>query len=88
MTKFRLNARAFGGLGILLIGLIIIFPLWAGFLESGIVGELPSSIVQQEEGARQPVFNSSATMPLLVLMVGSFLAFVILYRHQRRSRRS
>jgi hypothetical protein len=85
--KFKINARAFGGLGLLLIILIIISPLWASFLETGIIGELPSSLVQQEEGARAPVFNSQATVPLLAVMVGSFLAFVFLYRVKRKRAR-
>lgn len=88
MTRFKLNARAFGGLGLLLIGVMLIAPLWAGLIETGIIGELPSNLIQQEVGAKSPTFNSEATIPLLTVMVLSFLSFVFLYRHKRRRDRS
>lgn len=88
MTKFKLNARAFGGLGLLLIVLILILPLYAGLLETGLVGELPTNIVQIEEGVRGTFPNSSATIPLLIFMVISFLAFIVIYRTKRRRARS
>jgi hypothetical protein len=88
MTRFRLNARAFGGLGLLLIGVILIAPLWAGLLETGIIGELPSNIIQIQEGVRHQFPSSQATIPLLTIMVISFLAFVFLYREKRRRARS
>ena len=83
MAKF--NARFFGGAGLFLIGLIIIIPIWAGVLESGIT-ELPSNIVQGQAGAQFP--NSPATVPLLTIMVVTFIAFVFLYREKRRRARS
>jgi len=44
--KYKINARAFGGLGLLLIIVILIAPLYAGLLETGIVRDLPSNIIQ------------------------------------------
>ena len=81
MGKF--NARFFGGAGLFLILLIIIVPIWAGVLESGIT-EIPANLVQTE--SQFP--NSPATIPLLTIMVISFIAFVFLYREKRRRKRS
>lgn len=81
MAKF--NARFFGGAGLFLIFLIIIIPIWAGVLESGIT-ELPANLVQTE--SQFP--NSPATIPLLTIMVISFIAFVFLYKEKRRRARS
>jgi len=81
MAKF--NARFFGGAGLFLIFLIIIIPIWAGVLESGIT-ELPANLVQTE--SQFP--NSPATIPLLSIMVISFIAFVFLYKEKRRRARS
>jgi len=88
MTRFRLNARAFGGLGLLLIIIILIAPLYAGLFETGIIGELPTSIIQIEEGVRHQFPSSQATVPLLILMIISFIAFVFLYREKRKRSRS
>jgi len=81
MAKF--NARFFGGAGLFLIFLIIIIPIWAGVLESGIT-EIPANLVQTE--SQFP--NSPATVPLLTIMVISFIAFVFLYKEKRRRARS
>jgi type II secretory pathway component PulF len=81
MAKF--NARFFGGAGLFLIFLIIIIPIWAGVLESGIT-EIPANLVQTE--SEFP--NSPATIPLLTIMVISFIAFVFLYKEKRRRARS
>ena len=81
MAKF--NARFFGGAGLFLIFLIIIIPIWAGVLESGIT-EIPANLVQTE--SQFP--NSPATIPLLTIMVISFIAFVFLFRERQRRRRS
>ncbi len=77
--KYKINARVFGGAGLFLIGLIIIIPIWAGVLESGIT-ELPANLIQTE--SQFP--NSPATIPLLTIMVISFLAFIFLYRVKRK----
>jgi len=61
--KYKINARAFGGLGLLLIGLILIAPLWAGLLETGIVGDFPSNLIQIQEGVRSEFPTSQATVP-------------------------
>lgn len=82
--KYKINARAFGGLGLLLIGLILIAPLWAGLLETGIVGDFPSNLIQIQEGVRSEFPTSQATIPLLTVMVISFLAFIFLYRVKRK----
>lgn len=84
MTKFKLNARAFGGLGLLLIGVILIAPLWAGLFETGIVGDLSTNIVQVEESVRQTFPTSEATVPLLSVMVIAFLAFILIFREKRK----
>ncbi|MCP6727160.1 MAG: hypothetical protein KJI69_03990 [Patescibacteria group bacterium] len=81
MAKF--NARFFGGAGLFLIFLIIIIPIWAGVLESGIT-EIPANLVQTE--SEFP--NSPATIPLLTIMVISFIAFVFLYKEKRKRARS
>jgi len=86
--KFKLNARAFGGLGLLLIGIILIAPLWAGIFETGILPDLPTNIVQTEEGIRGQFPTSEATVPLLAIMVISFLAFIVLFREKRKRSRS
>ncbi len=82
--KYKINARVFGGLGLLLIGLILITPLWAGLFESGIVGDFPSNLIQIQEGVRSEFPTSQATVPLLTVMVISFLAFIFLYRVKRK----
>ena len=87
MTRFKLNARAFGGLGLLLILAVIIAPLWAGLFETGIIGDLPTNIVQVEEGVRHTFPSSPATVPLLAVMIASFLAFVFIFREKRRRSR-
>ena len=86
LTKFKLNARAFGGLGLLLIGLILILPLWAGLIETGIIGDVPSNVVQVEEGVRHQL-PSSISMMLLIFMVVSFLAFVYIYKVKKKRER-
>ncbi len=88
MTKFKLNARAFGGLGLLLIIIILIAPLYAGLIETGFVTDLPSNIIQTEEGVRGQFPTSPATLFLLTIMVISFLAFIFLFRVQRKRARA
>lgn len=88
MTKFKLNARAFGGLGLLFIILFIITPLYAGLIETGLVRDLPSNIIQVQEGVSHTFPSSQATVPLLLIMVVSFLAIVIIFREKRKRARS
>jgi len=85
--KYKINARAFGGLGLLLIGLILIAPLWAGLFETGIVRDFPTNIIQVEEAVRGEFPSSQATIPLLTVMVISFLAFIFLFRVKRKRER-
>lgn len=86
MSKFKLNARAFGGLGLLLIVVVLIAPLYAGLIETGVVGNIPSNIIQTEEGVRHQL-PTTPSIVLLVIMVISFIAFVFLYRHKKRRER-
>ncbi len=88
MTRFRLNARAFGGLGLLLIIVILIAPLYAGLFETGIVGDLPTNIIQVQEGVRGEFPASPATLPLLSIMVIAFLAVILIFREKRKRARS
>ena len=88
MTKFKLNARGIGGIGLILIVVILLAPVYAGLLETGFVGEIPSNIVQIEEGVRHTLPSSPATIFLLSLMVVSFLAFIYIFRVKRRRDRS
>ena len=88
MTKFKLNARGIGGIGLILIVVILLLPVYAGLLETGLVEDLPSNLVQIEEGVRHTFPSSQATVPLLILMVIAFLAFVVIYRTKRRRARS
>lgn len=88
MTRFRLNARAFGGIGLFLIIVILIAPLYAGLFESGIVGDLPTNIIQVQEGVRGQFPVSPATLPLLSVMVIAFLAVILIFREKRKRARS
>lgn len=88
MTRFRLNARAFGGLGLILIIVILIAPLYAGLIERGFVTDLPSNVIQIEEGVRGQFPQSPSTVLLLSVMVISFIAFIFLFRIQRKRARS
>ena len=88
MTRFRLNARAFGGIGLFLIIVILIAPLYAGLFEAGIVGDLPTNIIQVQEGVRGQFPVSPATLPLLSVMVIAFLAVILIFREKRKRARS
>ena len=56
--------------------------------ETGIVGELPTNIIQVEEGIRGQFPTSPATVPLLSIMVVAFLAFILIFREKRKRARS
>jgi len=88
MTKFKLNARAIGGIGLILIVVILLAPLYAGLIETGFVTDLPSNIVQVQEGVRHTFPTSESTVVLLTLMVIAFLALIYLFRVKRRRERS
>ncbi len=88
MTKFKLNARAFGGIGLFLIIVILIAPLYAGLFETGLIGDLPTNIIQVEEGVRGQFPTSPATLPLLSIMVIAFLAVILIFREKRKRARS
>ena len=85
MTKFKLNARLFGGFGLFLIFVIIIIPLYIIALESG-VGKLPTNLIQTEQGVRidQPI------NPIPFVMVGgiAFIAIIFIIIAKARRARS
>jgi len=83
MTKFKLNARLFGGIGLFIIFLIIIIPLYLIALESGI-GQLPTNIIQTEEGVRidQPI------NPIPFIMVGGIAGVAIIFILLAKKRRA
>ena len=84
MTRFKLNARAFGGTGLFLIGVILIAPLWIGVFETGIINELPTNLVQIEDEVRHTFPNSQATMPLVFLMIISLIALIVILREKKK----
>jgi len=84
MTKFKLNARGIGGLGLFLIIGILLVPLYIGVLESGI-GDLPSSVIQVEEGARVPLPNNPLAFGIGALVVFFILLFLIRLEMKRRA---
>jgi len=83
MTKFKLNARLFGGFGLFIIFVIIIIPLYLIALESGI-GQLPTNIIQTEEGVRidQPI------NPIPFIMVGGIAGVAIIFILIAKKRRA
>lgn len=84
MTRFKLNARAFGGTGLFLIGIILIAPLWIGVFETGIIGNLSTNIVQIEDEVRHTFPTSQATMPLVFLMIISLITLVLILKEKRK----
>ena len=87
MTRFRLNARAFGGLGLFFMILIIIIPLYIVLFNSGFAGNLPSNVIQQEEGVRHDLPSKQNIALLVALMIISFL-FILYIRRVKRLRQS
>jgi hypothetical protein len=83
MTKFKLNARLFGGFGLFLIFVVIIIPLYLIALESG-VGQLPTNLLQTEEGVRidQPL------NPIPFIMVGGIAGIAIIFIFIAKKRRA
>ncbi len=85
MTKFKLNARLFGGFGLFLIFIIIIIPLYIIALDSGI-GQLPTNLIQTEQGVR----GEFPLNPVPFVIVGGIagLAIVFIFIAKKRRARS
>lgn len=73
MTKFKLNARGFGGLGLFLIIAILLVPMYIAVLESG-VGDIPTTVIQVEMG------DIPVTLPNnpLAFGIGALIVFFVL----------
>lgn len=84
MTRFKLNARGIGGLGLFLIIGILLVPLYIGIVTSGI-GDLPSSVIQVEEGSRVPLPSNPLAFGVGALIVFFILLFLIRMEMKRRS---
>ena len=85
MTRFKLNARAFGGLGLFLMILIIIIPLYLVLFQSGFSGDLPSNVIQVEEGVRHDL-PSKQNIALLLALMGIAFLFILYIRRVKKQR--
>jgi len=83
MTKFKLNARLFGGIGLFIIFVIIIIPLYLIALESG-VGQLPTNLIQTEQGVR----GEFPINPIPFIMVGGIAGVAIIFIVIAKKRRA
>ncbi len=83
MTKFKLNARLFGGFGLFLIFVIIIIPLYIIALESG-VGQLPTNLIQTEQGVR----GEFPLNPVPFVIVGGIAGIAIIFIFIAKKRRA
>lgn len=83
MTKFKLNARLFGGFGLFIIFVIIIIPLYLIALESGI-GQLPTNLIQTEQGVR----GEFPINPIPFVMVGGIAGLAIIFIVIAKKRRA
>ncbi len=83
MTKFKLNARLFGGFGLFLIFVIIIIPLYLIALESGI-GQLPTNLIQTEQGVR----GEFPINPVPFVIVGGIAGIAIIFIFLAKKRRA
>ena len=85
MTKFKLNARLFGGFGLFIIFVIIIIPLYLVALQSGI-GQLPTNLIQVEQGVR----GEFPINPIPFVIVGGIagVAIIFIFIAKRRRARS
>jgi len=83
MTKFKLNARLFGGFGLFLIFIIIIIPLYIIALDSGI-GQLPTNLIQTEQGVR----GEFPLNPIPFIMVGGIAGLAIIFIFIAKKRRA
>lgn len=85
MTRFKLNARLFGGLGLFFMILIIIIPLYLVLLSTGFANDLPSNVIQQEEGVRHNL-PAKQNIALLVALMGITLLFIFYIRRVKKKR--
>ena len=85
MTRFKLNARAFGGIGLFLIVAILLVPLYIVALEQGL-GDIPSNVIQIEEGVRTPLPQNPLAFGIGALIVLFVLIFLIRVELNRRKR--
>jgi len=85
MTKFKLNARAFGGVGLFLIVAILLLPLYIVALEQGL-GDIPSNVIQIEEGVRTPLPQNPLAFGIGALIVFFILIFLIRVYLNRQKR--
>ena len=83
MTKFKLNARLFGGFGLFLIFIIIIIPLYIIALDSGI-GQLPTNLIQTEQGVR----GEFPLNPVPFVIVGGIAGLAIIFIFIAKKRRA
>lgn len=65
--------------------LIIIIPLYIVLFSNGFSGDLPSNIIQVEEGVRHNLPSTQNIALLLALMVVAFL-FILLIRRVKKKR--
>lgn len=84
MTRFKLNARLFGGIGLFFMILIIIIPLYIILFQSGFSGDLPSNVIQVEEGVRHDLPSKQNIALLLALMGVAFLFILYIRRLKKR----
>jgi len=82
MTKFKLNARGIGGVGLFLIIAILLAPLYVVALNQG-VGELPSSVIQVG-GTTVPLPTNAFAFGIGALIVLFVLIFLIRLERERR----
>ncbi|MCP6727450.1 MAG: hypothetical protein KJI69_05575 [Patescibacteria group bacterium] len=85
MTKFKLNARAFGGIGLFLIVAILLVPLYIVALEQGL-GDIPSNVIQIEEGVRTPLPQNPLAFGIGALIILFVLIFLIRVQLSRQKR--
>lgn len=85
MTKFKLNARAFGGIGLFLIVAILLVPLYIVALEQGL-GDIPSNVIQIEEGVRTPLPQNPLAFGIGALIIFFVLLFLIRVQLGRQKR--
>jgi len=76
MTRFKLNARGFGGVGLFLIIAILLLPLYIVALDQGL-GDIPSNVIQIEEGVRTPLPQNPLAFGIGALIVLFILVFLI-----------
>ncbi len=83
MTKFKLNARGFGGLGLFLIIAVLLVPMYIIVINEGL-GDIPSNVIQIEEGVSTPLPNNPLAFGIGALIVFFILLFLIRVELRRR----